>query len=538
MHTWKIESYAVLASLWSASLCPCLAATAAIPAPPAYETESWPAGRALVWANPGQSGALGDVTQWQDARGQPASEPPDRHTDIFLPPAATLYTVSGNRKNQVRHVTLEANAKLTGGHRNEVEIWGNTWVKPGGLIKYVAAVGDKHTFFRLDDGVFPLPQNGHAYQHPTRRLPEAQQSRTQISHKFQVCKYGTASVEFLGNLGVGDEVMIQHGKLILSGDFRYSGVTSKGAFEIYDGGILELQSGARVAPFHPVNNKHVFNLNIYRNGVLQAGSPERPLTRDAHLLLGFGDNTRPGHTGLYAALGSMVRVYTTDPEKARLVISATLSVPDFHNGSGKLIGKPDTPAAGKNGIALQLAGDVQLDGVHFDYLCEGGLALAQPETRRAWRHVTFGPHCAGPETALVTELSVNPNTYYHGRGDQKSEYNLTVMATASMMSYLAQADPFRLTTLPANTKVVAVGRGGQAIQTPVAVVFEQPIAVTIETKVPGARIRYTTDGTEPTKDSPLYEAPIPLTKTTKLMVKAYKTGVGFSPTFSTTYVFK
>ena len=76
------------------------------------------------------------------------------------------------------------------------------------------------------------------------------------------------------------------------------------------------------------------------------------------------------------------------------------------------------------------------------------------------------------------------------------------------------------------------------METPVAVVFEQPISVAVNTRVPGATIRYTMDGTEPVKASPLYEGPIQLNKTTKLMVKAYKQGVGFSPTFSTTYVFK
>ena len=60
----------------------------------------------------------------------------------------------------------------------------------------------------------------------------------------------------------------------------------------------------------------------------------------------------------------------------------------------------------------------------------------------------------------------------------------------------------------------------------------------MNTKVPGARLRYTLDGSEPTKDSPLYEGAIRLDKTTKLMINGYKQGVGFSPTFSTTYVFK
>ena len=146
------------------------------------------------------------------------------------------------------------------------------------MVRYISVVGGKHTYFRVEGSEFPTPENGHAFQHPSRRLPEEQQSRAQLSHKFQVCKYGTASVEFYGNLGMSDEVMLQHGKMIISGDFRFSGVTNKGALEIYDGGILEIQTGGRVGPFTPENNKNVYNFNVYRNGVIQAGSPERPLT--------------------------------------------------------------------------------------------------------------------------------------------------------------------------------------------------------------------------------------------------------------------
>lgn len=510
----------------------------AIAASPAYETQEWSAGRTLTWANPGMSGAIGDASLWKEADGKKATTPPDRDTDVILPKASEIYTVLGGRNNQVRHVTLEENAKISGGHRNELEIWGNCQVNPGGMAKYVSIVGDKHTFFRMVDGEFPDGKNKREYQHPSRRLPEPKQSRTQISHKFQVAKYGTASVEFLGNVGVSDEVMLQHGKMIISGDFRFSGITGKGTLEIYDGGILEIQSGGRVGPFDPGNSKKVYNFNIYRNGQIQAGSPERPLTDDASLLLGFVNNDAPGRSGLYAALGSMMRVYSTDPTKARLVISSTSSVADFHNGRGQKIGAPDTKASGILGIAMQLAGDVQLNGVHFDYVSEGGIALADPAAAKTWKNITFGPHCAGPERTLISKISVDPNSYYHARGDMKSEYNLTVRAMSSMEKFLEQADPFRLKTEPGNSEMVELKRGKDTIKTPVAVVFKKPVDVTVNTKVPGARLRYTLDGSEPTKDSPPYEGPIRLEKTTKLMVKGYKQGVGFSPTFSTTYVFK
>ncbi|MCM2373733.1 chitobiase/beta-hexosaminidase C-terminal domain-containing protein [Aporhodopirellula aestuarii] len=515
----------------------CFCASPLFAADPAHETEAWSPGRLLTWATPGVSGKIDEASNWIE-NGRPADKAPDRETDVVLPAADEIYTVTGGRNHQVRHVTIKKNARLKGGHRNEVEIWGNVDVLPEGMIRYVSVVGGKHTYFRVEGSEFPNPQNGHAFQHPSRRLPEEQLSRAQLSHKFQVCKYGTASVEFYGNLGVSDEVMLQHGKMIISGDFRFSGVTNKGTLEVYDGGILEIQTGGRVGPFMPENNKNVYNISVYRNGVIQAGSPERPLTGDAYLLLGFGDNEKLGHTGLYTAVGSMMRVYSSDPTKARLVVQATASVADFRDGLGQLVGNPDVKANGKNGIAMQLGGDVELDGVHFDYVCDGGIATTDPETPKQWKHVTFGAHNAGPEDTLFSQVVADTNSYYHTRNDQQSEWGLTETAMASMRSYLEQSDPFRLRTVPENTEMKTVGKGNKSIQTPVAVVFDEPVLVSIETRVPGARIRYTTDGTEPTKESPAYTGPIRLSKTTKLMMKAYKTGVGYSPTTSTTYVFQ
>jgi len=514
---------------------PVSAATSVLPA---YQTEGWPAARKLVWATPGKSGELTVAANWRTEAGQPAETAPDRDTDIVLPKSETSYDVNGSRSSPVRHVFVGSGGRLSGGHRNELEIWGNLEVQPGGRVLFVSIRGTKHTFVHLIGAEFPTPANGQALAHPTTRVAAGKQNATQISHKFQVAKVGTASVEFLGNIGVSDEVMLQRGRMIVSGDFRYSGVTGKGALEIYDGGILELQSGGRVAPFDSRNDKAVFNVNIYRNGTIQAGSPERPLTSDAYLLLGFAENDQPGRTGLYAALGSMIRVYTADPEKARLVISAVTSVPDFHDGKGKLTGNPEEKASGNKGIALQLAGDVQLQNTRFDYVSEGGIGLADARMTKDWRNVTFGPHCAAPEAQLFSVMKADPNAYYHGRGDQKSEFALTVTAMASMDKFLEDADPFRIRALPENTEMRTVGKGGDVIQTPVAVVFREPVMVELLTRVPGAKMRYTLDGTDPTKDSPVYETPIRLEKTARVMAKAFKTGVGFSPTFSTTYVIK
>ncbi|MGL5674955.1 MAG: chitobiase/beta-hexosaminidase C-terminal domain-containing protein [Cellulosilyticaceae bacterium] len=59
--------------------------------------------------------------------------------------------------------------------------------------------------------------------------------------------------------------------------------------------------------------------------------------------------------------------------------------------------------------------------------------------------------------------------------------------------------------------------------------------VTINCATPGATIRYTTDGTEPTANSPLYSTAITVAKTTTLKAKAFKDGMYDSTTASATY---
>ncbi len=95
--------------------------------------------------------------------------------------------------------------------------------------------------------------------------------RSQLSHKLPVCTYGNGSVTFIGDMGVSDEIMVQHGRLILSGDLRWSGVTNKNALEVYDGATLELQSGATIGAMVNINGKGVYYVDVYRNGTLQAG---------------------------------------------------------------------------------------------------------------------------------------------------------------------------------------------------------------------------------------------------------------------------
>lgn len=509
------------------------AASAASASRPAYETESWPPARTLTWARPGETGAFTEAANWLD-QGQPAAAAPDRNTDVVLPAADQNYSVTAPPNAEVRHLTVEKNAYIAAKHRNDLQVWGNIWVKDGGRLQFVACRGPKHTFFRVDAAEFPTSENNLTFLGGVKGRSDKPQSRARVSHKFEIAKYGDASVELIGNIGVGDEIMVQHGRCIVSGDLRWSGVTDKGALEVFDGAILELQSGGAVGPFISTNAKHVYNINLYRGATLRAGSPERPLTSDAYLHLGYGPNQAPGDTGLYAAAGSVIRVHSANPKTARLVFTALTGQPHRYDGNGTLVSAPDRAASGTHGIVLRLAGDVDLRGAHFDYVSENGVRLAKPEARARWTDVTFGTHNAAPPDRLFGAFDVDANVYYHNRGDGESEFALTTKATKSMADYMKKSDPYQLKILP---EAVITGRDGAKFDKPLSVVFEQPIEVTLASKHAAAAIHYTTDGTDVTASSPRYTGPIRLDQTTRLNVRAFAPGIAPSAPLTVTYVF-
>jgi hypothetical protein len=60
-------------------------------------------------------------------------------------------------------------------------------------------------------------------------------------------------------------------------------------------------------------------------------------------------------------------------------------------------------------------------------------------------------------------------------------------------------------------------------------VFEGKVLVTLSSATPGVEIHYTTDGEEPTPQSPLYSKPFALTQTATVMARAYRPGVTQNP---------
>jgi alpha-tubulin suppressor-like RCC1 family protein len=69
-------------------------------------------------------------------------------------------------------------------------------------------------------------------------------------------------------------------------------------------------------------------------------------------------------------------------------------------------------------------------------------------------------------------------------------------------------------------------------------IYTEVQTVTLLTVTPGATIRYTTNGSDPTTDSPVVPASIPINVTTTLKARAFKAGLDPSPIASFTYTLK
>ena len=67
--------------------------------------------------------------------------------------------------------------------------------------------------------------------------------------------------------------------------------------------------------------------------------------------------------------------------------------------------------------------------------------------------------------------------------------------------------------------------------------YEEPFQVTLSAKTSGTTIRFTTDGTEPTESSSLYNSPISIDATSTIRARAFKPGLDPSRVETQTYIF-
>ncbi len=357
----------------------------------AYFKEKWKPARVLVFANTGDL-QKGD---WRDMRtkdlnvasvwtenGKPATTPPDENTDVIFPSSKNRYLTGTSEESSLtaRHVTVGSNAFV---NTWNLKITGNVWIKGGGYLfgQGFTISGNQNTFMR-DDG------NGDCGMF--------------ITNKSDFAKGPKASVEMLGHWGQDDEMRVRSGTLILGPDVVYR-PGDRGGHRLYPGATMVLMSGARLESF---GNKYE-DRDWVVGGSLQAGTKERPLTKDATLGLSFkvhGELNLPGSngddTGLALNPGGTISVVSASPKTARLVFCWSGRAHRF----GGIPEGLDTYAH-KEKIKLTLLGKTDFDGVLFRDFRLGGIALADPAASKAWKNVTYGDKNEGPADKLLVKHS-------------------------------------------------------------------------------------------------------------------------------------
>ncbi len=376
--------------------CLAFAAEPPVAAKAPYETETWAKARTLVWGKGNVDPRkldLGDPGNWL-ADGKPATSWPDAGTDLVVPAGARA--AWRGSKVVCRHLTVERDASFTV-PKVRLEIHGNFHVKKGGRVYFQPLVftGLRHTFARVDNTLDDFVVKGNA-------------DKRVVAPWILVQKGGGGSVEFQGEFASNDEFKFNEGTAIVGPGAQVT--AGPASIQIIGPeAVLEIQSGGT---FEKRRNARHDNPDVLVQGVLRAGSPDRPLTRDAHLGISvkFSETQERGFqpsTGRYnpapnkytsrfigsgqAAFGLLVepggklRVFTRDPRAARLVIG-------YHGHGGR---RDESAVEGK--ISAALLGDVNLNGVLLDDFRKGGVAVPDLAAVKRWPSLAFGPHNeAGP----------------------------------------------------------------------------------------------------------------------------------------------
>lgn len=397
--------------------------------------QEWPKARLLIWAHADRKTARGesrpdiaDPASWIDAAtGLPADAIPDMETDVVFPDAEQPYSVTGNGFI-CRHLTVGRNVDCQPGGGRAAEVFGNVWIRPGGIFyvyRTLRLVGGGDAFFRHD-----WPEDGRLKElHDTRAIvafdpdnpkqPNPWTWRADrgpgVSHFFHHDRPG-GSTEMIGHSCSRDEVNIRAGRFIIGRDSRFlcGGAAMIG---VHPGAAIVLMDGA-------VTGKTINQFGVclrMQGGDLTAGTPDRPIRRDARIGVGycnwmnlsFPDQrvSRRGHAcdyGRFSATvsGSLIG-YPAEGSDARLVFGwQRISKGGGGRGVNPTDGFNHTFAKLPPKITVWVDSEARIENVRFEDLHRGGIVTPSAAVAKNWKNVTFGDGCLSKDPEeLVREYT-------------------------------------------------------------------------------------------------------------------------------------
>jgi hypothetical protein len=214
-----------------------------------------------------------------------------------------------------------------------------------------------------------------------------------------------ASVEFLGFWNNADGWEIHNGAMILGPDTTFLG-GDRHVLNVEESGTLIMLSGSTFQ----LSQRRAMWRDIYIKGKFLAGTPDRPLTRDAFIYLNdkSGGQVIPNcyKGGMILCPQGSMAVNSADPTKARLVFAlATYPPPGNANEQAK---RKESEKTGK--IDMALYGKVDFNGVEFNDVRTGGIEIRSQAVRAGWKNVFYGKNNAGEPDTLFT-VTPNPTSY-------------------------------------------------------------------------------------------------------------------------------
>ncbi len=502
---------------------------------PAYTTETWDKPRQLlVWARPGKSGRFGDPDNWLvngEVRTLDATEiwtgpswgrsrgvtALNRNTDLLIPAAASDYQVRGRDGTYIaRHITIESCASFSHGLQGA---YGNLWIDENGHIDGGGCAfirGAKHSFY----------VNGKPYTGDPPKTPE-EFSRMMKSAKYFARKWVIrkddveASVTMIGTFRSGDETHWLRGVTILekNGVFSIGGRTTQ---TIEKEARVVLKSGAVFGK----NGNQLYKDDLRLKGALLVGTPDEPITRNVYLGLSIKDpkGTYPKSDkapnwsdfrlrgtsasshgyGLVVAPGAEMAVHIAKPDEAKLVITWH-GITDQGSDDGTTGGYFDEIAESERTTNMLFLDDVQLNDVVLDWFGEGDIRMFNPAVRNSWKRVSFGKHCIAGENEIFRKLSFNAEV-----SKKLAEYRDQLGTTAGFF---------------VGGTLFSKNPGTPTVKTPDGYYPKgETVTVRLFNETKDVETRYTLDGTEPTADSPLYEAPFTVSEDVVVKAAGFKDG--------------